>query len=271
MYLCDTHTHSRISPDCTAALEETAAAAVRFGLSDFYVTDHCDLLDGNGQPNTSFDWPAAKAQFHSVGAGLNGSMGFHLGIELGSAPFDPETARRILREGGDELDFVLGSLHNWIGLHGNIDFFISDFSASMELCREMVDCYMEHTWTLVTECADCYDSLAHIVYPFRYIRRDGQHLPVINYEDQIRRILTEVARTDHALEVNTCRGTDMAYWSLLLNWFKDCGGRLVTVGTDAHEAADVGKTIPLALELVQAAGFSYVTTYEKRRPILHKL
>lgn len=271
MYLCDTHTHTLVSSDCDARLSDMARAAVRLGLSEFCTTDHCDLLDGAGGLNGHFDWPAAKAQYHAALPVVEGHLPLRLGIELGSIIYRPDLARRILKEGGDELDFVLGSHHNWIGCHGNIEFYLMDFSVSQELCREMVDRCMEYTWDLVTQCPDCYDSLAHIVYPLRYIRRDGGHISINGYEEQVRRIFTEVARTGHALEVNTCRGTDMACWSLLLDWFKQCGGELVTVGSDAHDPKDVGKGIPLALELVKAAGFDRIATYEKRRPVLHKL
>lgn len=271
MYLCDIHTHSLISSDCDARLSDMVSSAARLGLSEFCTTDHCDLLEGDGTPITGFDWPAVKANYYAAKAALTEPMTFRLGVELGSATYDPELARRILHEGGDDLDFVLGSLHNWIGCYDDIEFYRMDFSTSQELCREVVDRCMEYTWDLVTQCPDCYDSLAHLVYPLRYIRRDGRHIAITDYEEQVRQIFTEVARTDHALEVNTCRGTDMAYWSLLLGWFKECGGHLITVGSDAHAPNDVAKGIPLALELIKAAGFDHITTYEKRRPVLHKL
>ena len=271
MYLCDIHTHTLISSDCKARLSDMVQSAARLGLSEFCTTDHCDLLEGDGTPITGFDWPSVKANYYASMEQLGASMTFRLGVELGSATYDPELARRILKEGGDELDFVLGSLHNWIGCYDNVEFYCMNFSNKPDLCRRVVDCCMDYTRELVTQCPDCYDSLAHIVYPFRYIRRDGQHLPITDYEEQIRWIFTEVARTGHAMEVNTCRGTDMGYWPLLLGWFKECGGELITVGSDAHDPRDVAKGIPQALELIKAAGFDYVTTYEKRRPVLHKL
>ena len=43
------------------------------------------------------------------------------------------------------------------------------------------------------------------------------------------------------------------------------------MGADAHRPQDVAKGIPQALEMVKAAGFDWVTTYERRKPVLHKL
>ena len=271
MYLCDVHSHTLISPDSHASLADMAAAAVSAGLREFCVTDHCDLLDGEGCPVTAFDWPAAREQYRSVKGRLGDRLLLRLGIELGSAPYDPAAARVILEEGGDELDFVLGSLHNWIGAGGNIDLYYTSYAGDPALARRAVESTLDHTWALVTQYPDCYDSLAHINYPLRYIRRDGIELSLADYEDRVRAIFTEIAKTDHALEVNVCRGRDLDSWPTILRWFKECGGRLVTVGSDAHRPEDVARGIPEALKMLSAAGFDHVATFTGRKSITHRL
>lgn len=269
MYLCDVHSHTKISHDSKAELLDTARAAIDAGLREFCVTDHCDLLDLDGKPTAFFDWPSAREQYRTVKGLLGDRLTLRLGIELGSAPVGPDAARAILVEGGAELDFVLGSLHNWIGLEGGRDLYFSDFHNNPALARRAVESTLDHTWALVTQYPDCYDSLAHLVYPLRYIHRDGIDLSLADYEDRVRAIFTEVAKTGHALEVNTCRGRDLDCWPTLLRWFKECGGELVTVGSDAHRPRDVAKGIPEALEMLSAAGFRHVTTFAGRKPITH--
>lgn len=271
MYLCDIHSHSKISPDCDIPLSEMVQAAIAAGLREFCVSDHHDLLDYDGFPADPFDWAAAKAQYHEVKAEAGDRIILRLGLELGSAPYDPEAARAALAQGGGELDYVLGSLHNWIGLHNNDLLDMTDYRDNETLARRAMESTLEHTWTLVTQLPDCYDSLAHISYPLRYIHKDGVMLSMSDYEDRVRAIFTEVARTDHAMEVNVWQGNDLASWPPLLAWFKECGGELVTVGADAHRPEDVAKGIPEGLEILKAAGFDHVTTYERRKPVLHKL
>lgn len=271
MYLCDIHSHTKISPDSEAELADMVRAALAAGVEEFCVTDHCDLLGLHGQLWGTFDWPAAKAQYHAAKEAAGDKLTLRLGLELGSATFDPDTARAVLAQGGEELDFVLGSLHNWIGLEGGRDFYYSDYRDSPGLARKAVENALDHTWTLVTRLPDCYDSLAHIVYPLRYIHRDGVALSLADYEERVRAIFTEVARTDHAMEVNVCRGQDLASWPPLLAWFRECGGQLITVGADAHRPQDVAKGIRSALEMLNAAGFGCVTTYKGRKPQLHRL
>ena len=271
MYLCDVHSHTKLSPDSSAELSRMARAAIDTGLREFCVTDHCDLLNGRGAPVTAFGWPAAKEQYRAVKAELGDRLTLRLGLELGSAPYDPAAARAILKEGGEELDFVLGSLHNWIGAQGNIELHDTSFAGNPVLARRAVESTLEHTWTLVTQSPDCYDSLAHVVYPLRYIRRDGIDLSLADWEDRVRAIFTEIAKTDHALEVNTHHGLDLDSWPPLLRWFRECGGELVTVGADAHREQDVARGVPEALELLRAAGFDHVTTFAGRKPITHRL
>ncbi len=271
MYLCDIHSHTKISPDSRAELPDMVRAAMSAGLQELCVTDHFDMLDIRGVRWTRFDWPAAFAQYHAVKREVGDAITLRLGLELGSAPYDPDNARAALAQGGEELDFVLGSLHNWLGMEGGIDLGSSNYRDNEPLARRAMASTLDHTWTLVTQYPDCYDSLAHIVYPLRYIHRDGVELSIDDYEDRVRAIFTEVARTDHAMEVNVYRGKDLASWPPLLTWFKECGGKLVTVGADAHRPEDVGKGIPQALEMLKAAGFDRVATFERRRPVLHAL
>lgn len=271
MYLCDIHSHSQISPDCDVPLAGMVRAALDAGLQEFCVTDHHDLLDYGGLPASPFDWPAALEQYRAVKGEMGDRLTLRLGLELGSAPYDPAAARAVLAQGGEELDFVLGSLHNWIGIEGNRDLYFSDFHRNITLARKVMESTLDHTWTLVSQMPDCYDSLAHIVYPLRYIRRDGGKLSIGDYEDRVRTIFAEIARTDHALEVNVWAGRDLDSWPPLLAWFRACGGKLVTVGADAHRPEHVALGIPQALDMLKAAGFDYVTTFERRRPVLHKL
>lgn len=268
VYLCDFHTHTRISFDSKALLSEMMEAAQQAGVEELCVTDHCDLLDGDGTPTPHFPWREALGQYHARG---QSPVAVRLGLELGSAPHNPQAARAILAQGGEELDFVLGSLHNWMGAQNNQDFYFTNFTADQGLCQQAVENVLTHTWELVTQLPDCYDALAHITYPLRYMARDGQHLTLEPYREQVEEIFRQIAASGHALEVNTYRGLALEEWLPVLSWFKGCGGEFVTVGSDAHRPEHMALGIPRALELLQEAGFSYVTTYRGRRPIPHKL
>ena len=52
--------------------------------------------------------------------------------------------------------------------------------------------------------------------------------------------------------------------------FKELGGQIVTVGSDAHRANRVGQYSHQACEILTEI-FGHVCTFENRQPIFHKL
>jgi histidinol-phosphatase (PHP family) len=54
----------------------------------------------------------------------------------------------------------------------------------------------------------------------------------------------------------------------VVNWYREMGGELLTVGSDAHRAMDVGADISAALDMARAAGFTHIALYERRAATL---
>ena len=57
----------------------------------------------------------------------------------------------------------------------------------------------------------------------------------------------------------------------LLKLYRQCGGEIITIGSDAHVADQVGTISRAGQEMLKAAGFSYVTWFENRIPHFEKL
>ena len=64
-------------------------------------------------------------------------------------------------------------------------------------------------------------------------------------------------------ELNPC--TD------ILRRYKELGGELITVGSDAHVVGDLGRGLDRAEEVLREAGFGYYTVYDARIPVQVKL
>ena len=267
MYYIDYHTHTKLSPDGEVPLAAMAEAAVQAGLTELCVTDHYDLVDLEGKPEPNgYDWVPALEQWRETAERYRGRLTIRLGMEFGSADRYPDRARATLDQ--PELDFVIGSLHNLTPEAGAKDFYFVDYTAP-EVCYACLDDYFAQMLRLAP--LPDYDALGHIIYPLRYIQRDGGTLTLEPFRDQVMEIFRQVAQSHHALEVNTCRGLSLEEWLPILRWFKSCGGQFVTVGSDAHRPQHMALGIPQALELLRQAGFTYVTTYQGRRPVPHKL
>ncbi len=263
MYCSDYHTHSRLSPDSDAPLAQMAQAAVDAGLAELCITDHCDLLDIHGTPVDCYGWPPAVAQHQEVSARFSGQLTLKLGLELGMAHLNPDAAAAITSL--PELDFVLGSVHNLCPEQGGIDFYYVPYPDA-DACYAALDDYFASMAILAG--TPHYDVLAHIIYPLRYM-----DVPVSleGYYDRIRAILRTAVEHGRGMEVNTYRGRTVAEWKPVLELYRDCGGEIVTVGSDAHVPGGVGKGVREALELLAGCGFRYVCTYDKHKPVFHKL
>ena len=269
MYLTDYHSHSELSPDSSTPLMEAAQAAIAMGISELCITDHFDLLTGDGLPRyaSELDWTERVAQYKAVKSALAGKLTLKLGIEFGSGHRDPAEAEAALR--CPELDFVIGSLHNSSPRHGGIDLYYVKYTAP-EICYALLDDYFESMADLVER--DCFDVLGHIIYPVRYMCcRDGQGVDIYRYLDQMRAILKVAAQRGKGIELNTWCGKTLEDWRPLLKAYRECGGELITVGADGHVPGNIGRGVREAYQLLKDEGFRYVTTYEKRRPIQIKL
>ncbi|MBN1660879.1 MAG: histidinol-phosphatase HisJ family protein [Anaerolineae bacterium] len=84
-------------------------------------------------------------------------------------------------------------------------------------------------------------------------------------EQEIRTVLHVAATAGMAIEINTSglrQAPREPYPGLqVLRWFRQEGGRLVTIGSDAHQASDLAAGTSHALELARAAGLTLVTSF----------
>ncbi len=263
MLLTDYHTHTQVSPDSDTPLTAMAEAAVAAGLDELCITDHCDLLELYGQPVNGYDWAPALAQYREIAPRYAGKLTIRLGMEFGMAHLNPQLSQTILSQ--PELDFVLGSLHNLCPEKGGVDFYYVDYPTP-EACYAALDDYF-HSMSLLA-VTDFYDVLGHVIYPLRYM---DHPISLDRYTDQLRGIFKAAAERGKGMEINTWRGRTLEGWLPTLRLFRECGGEIVTTGSDAHTPEGVGKGIREACALLKEAGFRYVATYEKRKPKFHTL
>ena len=270
MFLGDLHTHSLCSPDGAVSMLDMARAGREAGLTYLCITDHCDLLDLHGTFTPNFDWANVAREYDLALAGLPQGLELGLGVELGEAYENPQTARDILAH-APQLDFVIGSAHNFHSLMGKQDFYNADYS-DLDFCHAALVDYLDSIYTLST-LTDCYDTLAHILYPLRYIHKAGQDITLAqrDYPDRLERILRQVADSGKALEVNTWRGRTIDEWAPILRRFKDLGGEYVTVGSDAHRTPDVAKGVRESYELLKTCGYRYTAVYRDRKPTMEAI
>ncbi len=266
MFLTDYHTHSLCSPDSSAPLPPWPRRRGTPALDELCLTDHCDLLSADGKLDLSFRWAPIEKQLALTPPVLR-DPAHQNGAGAGRGLEDPAAAAKLAQPPGTGL--VIGSVHNRGRASGGIDFYYVNYN-SEETCYAALDDYFSCMEALAE--LDCYDVLGHVIYPLRYMNeRDGNHVTLDRYWDRVREIFRHVIAKGKGIEVNTCRGRNIADWRPVLALYRDCGGTLITLGSDAHRPNDVGLGIRAAAELVKEMGFGSITVYERRQPRLIRL
>ena len=270
MYCCDYHLHTLISSDSPASLMEQAHSALAAGLNELCVTDHWNLLDqqGNPLPHTR-DWAPSIAQVLEARQQLGNQLEIRLGIEVGNGEIDPAGISHGLSQAGENLDFVIGSLHNMsLGSGG-----IGIFTAARQCQKEedgiaLLDDYVDTLHALAA--TDTFDVIGHVIYPLRYLPRQWQ-LTLDPYEEQLRALFRILAETGRGIEFNTTQGQTIAEWAPVLQLYRNCGGEILTVGSDAHRVGQSGAGFRDACTLLSSLGFRYHCTYRNRNPQFHPI
>lgn len=269
MYLSDYHTHSACSPDGRDTAAALAGAGVEAGLAELAVTDHYDLDDEYGNEGTlDYDAAAVRERLNEAERLYGDRIRIRWGIELGEAAHAPERAEKALS--ACPFDFVIGSLHN---LRGSPDFYLLDYRDEKENLRRF-ELYLDELIGLAR--LGGFDVLGHLGYPLRYMAENGaEPVDFRCYEEKLRALFKLLICGGRGIEINTSglrgklKDTMPPLWCLRL--YRECGGEIVTVGSDAHRARHVGAGVREGYAMLAASGFSHVAGFEKRKPVFHRL
>ena len=112
--------------------------------------------------------------------------------------------------------------------------------------------------------------LGHLTLPVRYLNENrGFHLTFDGFEAEIEEILRILIQKGIGIELNTNRGHTPLPDEKWLRMYRELGGEIITLGTDAHNRRYVGCAIRERQQLLRACGFTRFCTFEKRQPIWH--
>ena len=251
-------------------MEELARQAIINGVDIMTVTDHVDLSDGlTGKRNSyAFDiWPDMEYDFYEAAMSVKDKLDLRIGIELGEANHFPDFGRKVAGTSG--LDFVIGSTHN---LRNTMDFYVLKYE-SMDECHRYVEMYLDEL--LEVAKLGFVDVLGHVGYTRRYMKRAGFEINFDDYRDKLIEIFKAAVQSGTGIEINTS-GIRQGLGSTIPTYaqaklYKDCGGEIITVGSDAHFPKDIGSDIKDAYAALRDIGFKYVAVFKSRKPEFIKI
>ena len=259
----DYHMHSHVSFDGHDTGEALAKAALKAGLKEICFTDHIDYDPLEKMGKMDFDTDAYNAEYNNLDIpGLKIRRGMEFGMDANNVmQFKKDLQRR-------HFDFVLGSIHFVDDLDVYFEEYWSDktvFQAERRFLEATLDSVRVH---------DDFDVLAHLTYIGKCTAHPAPRcVPFAEHRELIDEILKVLVAKGKGMEMNTS-GVDRCGGFLptadYFRRFKELGGQIVTVGSDAHNCQRVGQYAFDACEILKDI-FGYVCTFENRKPIFHKL
>ncbi len=258
----DFHTHARVSFDSEAEPADMLAAAERMGLKELCFTDHYDYRN---DPNGAHDLFTAEEYLAAYGGLTSQSVKIRRGVEFGMTEWN--TAELAALTAAIPFDFVIGSVHS---IGGSDPYFAEYWQG--KTVKEAFEEGLLQTLACV-RAHDGFDVLGHLNYVCKSPNMPEKKLlcyrDYADLSDEILRVLVEKGK---GMEINTSGldrvGAFLPDRDFLLR-FKELGGEIVTVGSDAHDPSRVGQYTDEAVALAMEV-FGHVCTFEGRKPVFHK-
>ncbi len=258
----DCHTHTHFSHDSECDPYDSLKAAKENGIAGFAITDHCDIeFCGDRDVKNPIKKSAVCA--HEMGDCVLA------GVEIGEGIWHKKDAEEVVA--GSDFDIVLGSVHavrykSYTMPYSQIDF---SFLSQNEI-KEYISAYFDDMLEMI-KTTD-FDVLSHMTCPLRYISgKYGIAVDLKNFADKTDIILKEIIDRSIALEINTsCLDTDYNFLMPdipIIKRYKELGGYLLTLGSDAHIAKRIAHGFDYALSELSRLGFKNIYYYKNRKPI----
>ena len=260
-YMSDTHVHSDQSKDARDSVMAICEAAIGKGLGEITITDHYEPRP-YGNDNAGYSPMQAWLQVRRARLRYGRELGVRLGVELGQPHLYPEESLGIIAS--VPYDYILASVHTD---RTGKTYFEMDY-AGRDM-RDIRETYLNEVLHLVRWGQ--FDGIAHLDVPARYT--DGTEFDIARSADLTRTVLKEIIHRGKALELNTKGWTDDAgneHFSpdrQVLKWYRELGGEMITLGSDAHDKRELGRRFGKARQMLTDLGFTHTVSFTDRTPV----
>lgn len=285
----DYHLHCEFSDDSRERMETQIERAIALGLDEMCFTDHVDYglkkdwSEGNiawrgsdtassgtagKDPLANVNYPEYFSKIDRMREVYKGQITIRKGLEFGIQTITADRFQKLYDTWAKELDFVLLSMHQV----NNLEFWTQDFQRGKTQKEYNEEYYREIL--RVQQIFKDYSVLAHLDLIVRY-DKCGVY-PFEQVKDLIAEILKQAIRDNKGIELNTSswkyKLSDTQPSRDILCLYKDLGGKILTVGSDAHTANMLGDHLDEGYRILkEEIGFREICTFDHMTPIFHTL
>lgn len=263
--LADFHAHTKYSYDAEPdPIELTCETAISKGFQVIALVDHKDFF--RNKPCDPLDLIHRQAEIQECQIKYEGQIEILSGVEIGQPFASPQESTKFLNE--NKFDFIIGSVH---AMPNDVDMYFLDYDHMHE--KIFLNNYFDEVEKLIA-WGD-FDTLAHLDYPLRVMKRERNHPSFSDYMDRVETVLLGIIQKNIALEINT---KGLFGWQkspgpedFVLKRYRELGGKLLTIGSDSHAAATIGQGILEGMEYAKNLGFQSINGFRNHKPYEIKL
>ncbi len=262
--MLDYHVHTSLSDDSDTPAELMIEEAIRLGIKEIAVTDHHDP----DYPDPDFPFNLNFTDYHEMlertSEKYYKSLNIKKGLELGIQQTSLDKCRA--SAGNYPYDFIIGSFHMSGGIPVDFPEFYQDRSG-IEI--------QEGYYRDILECVKIfknYSIIGHmnLVDRYQHIYRPEEPLNPPEIMDIVREILKVIIYDGKGLEINTSSFRYKTPVSVpspeILKMYKELGGEILTLGSDAHTPEFLSYNFRYAIDLAESCGFRYIASFKEMKP-----
>ena len=261
----DCHMHTKFSIDSNMDAAIACKTAIDLGLEGIAFTDHVDF-DFPGE-DFMIDFDEYFAEMTSIRDQYSDKLKLLHSVEVGIQPHVLTESMSLIT--GYPFDYVLASVHVMDG----VDPYMREYYRNKSK-TEAYERYLKEIYFMIKNF-ESFDMVGHFEYIIRYASYADRTLRYIDHKDTLDSIMIELIQQGRGFEVNT--GTyrnetaDAQYDFEVLKRYRELGGELICLGSDAHRPEHIGIRFDYFAQMLRDAGFKYTVHFENRKPVFDVL
>ena len=258
MRVLDYHVHSEYSEDSTAPMREIVQSAIKKNISEFVFTDHIELYI----TELSVIEQSLKKQYSEyldLKEEFSDKISLKFGMEVSQPLYTLSETDYICSM--LPYDFIIFSIHK---AKVGSDYYFMDY-ANVNI-KDECDKYIEELGEIVDTLTN-YSVLGHVDYLARYIKKHNVDFNFNSLTERFRPIFKTLIQKGKGIELNvsglrTNHGATMPS-EQILKVYKECGGEIITIGSDAHQPECLGERFFDGIEILKRNGFDKIAVFDK--------
>ena len=258
-YAVDYQTHSFRSHDGLASIADQCARAVEIGLDEIGFSEHRDF-DPNDPASSFFEYDRYIAEIEEARRKFGERLKIRAGVEIDyRKKYEPAIAEFLAAH---PFDFVLTSVH-----------FVDDkmlMTPEYNAGRTRRQAYTDY-FAVVLDSVESglMDILGHLEYANRRgLAAWGLYRPQ-EFEAELDRIFDALIARNIPLEINTAglhQGRGVMYPTAeTVAMYSRRGGKLLSIGADSHQPAQLAHAYKTAVGTALANGLTHVCVWQNRK------